>query len=187
MVSTNTKQLEMATKLAEECRKYEMEVRNGSTELKMDYQQQQQGGVGGGNYVQPVAEDPRYSGTQPFQTNGALESNTSTAPTPKTAYSGGGAPPAASLGAKEQSPDQPSPTATTVGSGTSRLAAVFGNSGFGVKPLQPFPTPSRPPGAVVASEYLKRSKPTEQQQSPLGDQEIGAGVAGYGDQRTVEL
>jgi len=37
----------------------------------MDYQQQQQGGVGGGNYVQPTPEDPRYSGTQPFQTNGA--------------------------------------------------------------------------------------------------------------------
>ncbi len=28
MVNTNMKQLEMATKLAEECRKYEMEVRN---------------------------------------------------------------------------------------------------------------------------------------------------------------
>jgi hypothetical protein len=28
------------------------EVWNGSTELKMDYQQQQQGGVRSGNYVQ---------------------------------------------------------------------------------------------------------------------------------------
>jgi hypothetical protein len=64
---------------------------------------------------------------------------------------------------------------------------VFGNSGFGAKPLQPFPTPSRPPGIVVASEYLKRSKPTEQQQLSLGDQEIGAGVASYGDQGTVGL
>jgi hypothetical protein len=140
------------------------EVRNGSTELKMDYQQQQQGGVGGGNYVQPAAEDPRYSSTQPFQTNGALESNTSVAPAPKTAYSGGGAPPAASLGAEEHSPNQSSPVAATVGFGIFRLAAVFGNSGFGAKPLQPFPTPSRPPGAVATSEYLKRSKPTEQQQ-----------------------
>jgi hypothetical protein len=74
-----------------------------------------------------------------------------------------------------------------VGSGTSRLAAVFGNSGFGAKPLQPFSTLSRPPEAVVANEYLKRSKPTEQQQPPLGDQEISVGVAGYGDQRTVGL
>jgi hypothetical protein len=153
----------------------------------MDYQQQQQGGVGGGNYVQPAAEEPRYSGTQPFQANGAPESNTSAAPAPKTAYSGGGAPPAAGLGAEEQSPDQPSPAAATAGSGTSRLAAVFGNSGFGAKPLQPFPTPSRPPGAVAASEYSKRSEPTEQQQPPLGDQEMGAGVAGYGDQGTAGL
>jgi hypothetical protein len=136
-------------------------------ELKMDYQQQQQGGVGGGNYVQSAAEDPRYSNTQPFQTNGAPESNTSVAPAPKTTYSGGGAPPTTSLSAEEQSPDQLSPVTTTVGFGTSRLAAVFGNSGFGAKPLQPFPTPSRPPGAVAASEYLKRSKPTEQQQLPL--------------------
>jgi hypothetical protein len=111
----------------------------------MDYQQQQQSGVGGGNYVQPAAEDPRYSSTQPFQTNGAPESNTSAASAPKTAYSGGGAHPAAGLGAEEQSPDQPSPTAAIAGSGTSRLAAMFGNSGFGAKPLQPFPTPSRPP------------------------------------------
>jgi hypothetical protein len=153
----------------------------------MDYQPQQQGGVGGGNYVQPAAEEPRYSGTQPFQANGAPESNTSAAPAPKTAYSGGGAPPAAGLGAEEQSPDQPSPAAATAGSGTSRLAAVFGNSGFGAKPLQPFPTPSRPPGAVAASEYSKRSEPTEQQQPPLGDQEMGAGVAGYGDQGTAGL
>jgi hypothetical protein len=51
MVSTSTKQLEVATKLAEECKKYKMEIQNGSTELKMDYQQQQQGGVGSGNYV----------------------------------------------------------------------------------------------------------------------------------------
>jgi hypothetical protein len=138
-----------------------MEIWNGSTELKMDYQQQQQGGVGGGNYVQPAAEDPRYSGTQPFQTNGAPESNTSAASAPKTAYLGGGAPPAAGLGAEEQSPDQPSPTAVTAGSGTSCLAAVFGNSGFGAKPLQPFPTPSKPPGVVAANEYLKRSKPTK--------------------------
>ncbi len=143
------------------------EVRNGSTELKMDYQQQQQGGVGGGNYVQPTAEDPRYSGTQPFQTNGAPESNTSVAPAPKIAYSGGGAPPAASLGAEEQSPDQSSPIAATTGFGTSRLAGVFGNSGFGAKSLQSIPTPSRPPGVVAASEYLKRSKPTKQQQPPL--------------------
>jgi hypothetical protein len=65
---------------------------------------------------------------------------------------------------------------------------MFGNSGFGAKPFQPFPTPSRPPGTVATSEYLKRSKPTEQQQqSPLGDQEIGAGVAGYGDQGTAGL
>ncbi|CAM6030491.1 unnamed protein product [Sphagnum balticum] len=127
----------------------------------MDYQQQQQGGVGGGNYVQPVAEDPRYSG--------------------------GGAPPAAGLGAEGQGPDQQSPTAATAGSGTSRLAAVFGNSGFGAKPLQPFPTPSRPPGAVAASEYSKRSERTEEQQPPLGDQEMGAGVAGYGDQGTAGL
>ncbi|CAM6034978.1 unnamed protein product [Sphagnum compactum] len=153
----------------------------------MDYQQQLQGGVGGGNYVQPVAEDPRYSGTQPFQANGAPESNTSAAPAPKTAYSGGGDPPAAGLGAEGQGPDQQSPTAATAGSGTSRLAAVFGNSGFGAKPLQPFPTPSRPPGAVAASEYSKRSERTEQQQPPLGDQEIGAGVAGYGDQGTAGL
>jgi hypothetical protein len=138
-----------------------MEVWNGSTKLKMDYQQQQQGGVGGGNYVQPVAEDPRYSSTQPFQTNGAPESNTNVVPAPKTTYSGRGAPPAAGLGAEEQSPDQPSPTTTTSGSGTSRLATVFGNSGFGAKPLQPFPTPSRPPEAIIASEYLKKSKPTE--------------------------
>ncbi len=89
------------------------------------------------------------------------------APAPKTAYSGGGAPPAASLGAEEQSSNQSSPIAATTGFGTSRLAAVFGNSGFGAKPLQPFPTPSRPPGAITASEYLKRSKPTQQQQSPL--------------------
>ncbi len=75
--------------------------------------------------------------------------------------------PPASLGAKEQSPDQSSPVATTAGFGTSRLAAVFGNSGFGAKPLQPFPTPSRPPGAVAANEYLKRSKPIKQQQPPL--------------------
>jgi hypothetical protein len=101
----------------------------------MDYQQQQQGGVGGGNYVQPAIEDPRYSGTQPFQTNGVPESNTSAAPAPKTAYSGGGAPHAAGLGAEEQSPDQPSPAAATTGSGTSRLGAMFGNSGFGAKPL----------------------------------------------------
>ncbi len=138
------------------------EVRNGSTELKMDYQQHQQGGIGGGNYVQPGAEDPRYSGTQPFQTNGALESNTNAAPTPKTAYSGGGAPLATGLGAEEQSPDQPSLAAATAGFGTSRLAAVFGNSGFGAKPLQPFSTPCRPPKTIIASEYLKRSKPTEQ-------------------------
>ncbi len=71
----------------------------------MDYQQQQQGGVGGGNYVQPVAKDPRYSGTQPFQTNGAPESNISATSAPKTVYSGGGAPAAAGLGAEEQSPD----------------------------------------------------------------------------------
>ncbi|KAH9541259.1 hypothetical protein CY35_14G052800 [Sphagnum magellanicum] len=154
----------------------------------MDYQQQQQGGVGGGNYVQPVAEDPRYSGTQPFQANGAPESNTSAAPAPKTAYSEGGAPTAAGLGAEGQGPDQQSPAAATAGSGTSRLAAVFGNSGFGAKPLQPFPTPSRPPGAVAASEYSKRSERTEQQQQPpLGDQELGAGVAGYGDQGTAGL
>jgi len=51
--------------------------------------------------VQPVAEDPRYSGTQPFQTNGAPESNTCVVLTPKIAYSGGGTPPAASLGAEE--------------------------------------------------------------------------------------
>ncbi len=126
----------------------------------MDYQQQQQGGVGGGNYVQP-AEDPRYSE--------------------------GGAAPAAGLGAEGQGPDQQSPTAATAGSGTSRLAAVFGNSGFGAKPLQPFPTPSRPPGAVAASEYSKRSERTEEQQPPLGDQEMGAGVAGYGDQGTAGL
>jgi hypothetical protein len=130
--------------------------------LKMDYQPQQQGGVGGGNYVQPAAEDLRYPGTQPFQTNGAPESNTSAAPAPKTTYSGGGAPLAAGLGAKEQSPDQPSPAVATAGSGTSRLATVFGNSGFGAKPLQPFPTSSRPLGVVAANEYLKRSKPTEQ-------------------------
>jgi len=123
----------------------------------MDYQQQQQGGVGGGNYVQPAVEDPRYSGTQPFQTNGAPESNTSMAPAPTTA----------SLGAEEQSPDQSSLVAATARFGTSRLAAVFGNSGFGAKPLQPFPTSSRPPEAVAASEYLKRSKPIEQQQPPL--------------------
>jgi hypothetical protein len=110
------------------------EVWNGSTELKMDYQQQQQGGVGGGNYVQSVAEDPRYSGTQPFQTNGAPESNTSATLAPKTAYSGG-APLATGLGAEEQSPDQSSLVAATAGSGTSRLVAVFGNSGFGTKPL----------------------------------------------------
>jgi hypothetical protein len=116
----------------------------------MDYQQHQQGGVGGGNYVQPGVEDPRYSGTQPFQTNGAPESNTNAAPAPKTAYSGGGAPPAAGLDAEEQSPDQPSPTAATAGFGTSRLAVVFGNSGFGAKPLQPFPTSSRPPITIVA-------------------------------------
>jgi hypothetical protein len=136
--------------------------------------------------VQPVVEDPRYLGTQPFQTNGAPKSNTNAAPAPKTAYSGGGSPPAVGLGAEEQSLDQPSPAATA-GSGTSRLAAVFGNSGFGAKPLQPFPTPSKPPGIVVASEYLKRSKPTKQQQLSLGDQEIGVGVAGYGDQGTVGL
>lgn len=154
----------------------------------MDYQQQQQGGVGGGNYVQPAAEDPRYSGSQPFQANGAPESNTSAAPAPKTAYSEGGAPTAAGLGAEGQGPDQQSPAAATAGSGTSRLAAVFGNSGFGAKPLQPFPTPSRPPGAVAASEYSKRSERTEQQQQPpLGDQELGAGVAGYGDQGTAGL
>jgi hypothetical protein len=117
--------------------------------------------------VQPAAEDPRYSGTQPFQTNGAPESNTSVAPAPKIAYSGGGAPPAASLGAEEQSPDQSSPIAATTGFGTSRLAGVFGNSGFGAKSLQSIPTPSRPPEAVAASEYLKRSKPTKQQQPPL--------------------
>jgi hypothetical protein len=111
--------------------------------------------------VQFVAKDPRYSGIQPFQTNGAPESNTSVAPTPKTAYSGGGAPPAVGLGAEEQSPDQPSPAAATTRFGTSCLAAVFGNSGFGAKPLQPFPTPSRPLEAVAANEYLKRSKPTE--------------------------
>ncbi len=35
--------------------------------------------------MQPAAEDPRYSGTQPFQTNGAPETNTSVAPAPKTA------------------------------------------------------------------------------------------------------
>ncbi len=64
---------------------------------------------------------------------------------------------------------------------------MFGNSGFGAKPLHPFLTPSKPPGAVVTSEYLKRSKPTKQQQPPLGDQEIGARVAGYGDQGTVGL
>ncbi len=29
--------------------------------------------------------------------------------------------------------------------------------------------------------------PTEQQQPPLRDQEIGAGVAGYGDQGTARL
>ncbi|CAK9204070.1 unnamed protein product [Sphagnum troendelagicum] len=153
----------------------------------MDYQQQQQGGVGGGNYVQPAAEDPRYSGTQPFQANGAPESNTSAAPAPKTAYSGGGAPPAPGLGAEGQDPDQQSPAAATAGSGTSRLASVFGNSGFGPKPLQPFPTPSRPPGAVAASEYSKRSERTEQQQPPVGDQEMGAGVAGYGEQGTAGL
>ncbi len=141
----------------------------------MDYQQQQQGGDGGGNYVQSA---------QPFQANGAPESNTSAAPAPKTAYSGGGAPPASGLGAEGQGPDQQSPTA---GSGTSRLASVFGNSGFGAKPLQPFPTPSRPPGAVAASEYSKRSERTEEQQPPLGDQEMGAGVAGYGDQGTAGL
>ncbi len=112
--------------------------------------------------MQPVVEDPRYLGTQPFQTNGVPENNTSVALAPKTAYSGGGAPPAIGLGAEEQSPDQSSPAAATAGSGTSRLAAVFGNSGFGAKPLQPFPTPSRPLGAIAVSEYLKRSKPTEQ-------------------------
>jgi hypothetical protein len=153
----------------------------------MDYQQQQQGGVGGGNYVQPAAEDPRYSGTQPFQANGAPESNTSPAPAPKTAYSGGGAPPAPGLGTEGQDPDQQSPAAATAGSGTSRLASVFGNSGFGAKPLQPFPTPSRPPGAVAASEYSKRSERTEQQQPPIGDQAMGAGAAGYGDQGTAGL
>jgi hypothetical protein len=153
----------------------------------MDYQQQQQGGVGGGNYVQPAAEDPRYSGTQPFQANGAPESNTSPAPAPKTAYSGGGAHPAPGLGTEGQDPDQQSPAAATAGSGTSRLASVFGNSGFGAKPLQPFPTPSRPPGAVAASEYSKRSERTEQQQPPIGDQAMGAGAAGYGDQGTAGL
>ncbi len=53
--------------------------------------------------MQPGVEDPRYSGTQPFQTNGAPESNTSATPAPKTAYSGGGAPLVAGLGAEEQS------------------------------------------------------------------------------------
>ncbi len=89
--------------------------------------------------MQPDAEDPRYSGTQPFQTNGAPESNTSAAPAPKTAYSGGGALPTAGLGAEEQSPDQPSLAAATARSSTSHLATMFGNSGFGAKPLQPFP------------------------------------------------
>ncbi|CAK9226268.1 unnamed protein product [Sphagnum troendelagicum] len=101
----------------------------------MDYQQQQQGGVGGGNYVQPAAEDLRYLGTQPFQTNGAPESNINVAPAPKIAYLGRGAPPAADVGAKEQSPDQSSLVAATAGFGTFRLTAVFRNSGFGAKPL----------------------------------------------------
>jgi hypothetical protein len=81
----------------------------------MDYQQQQQGSVGGGNYVQPTTEDPRYSITQPFQTNGAPESNTSAALAPKTAYLRGGAPPTAGLGVEEQNPNQSSPAAATVG------------------------------------------------------------------------
>ncbi len=62
--------------------------------------------------MQLAAKDPRYSGTQPFQTNGAPKSNTSVAPAPKTTSSGGGAPPAASLSVEEHSPDQSSPIAT---------------------------------------------------------------------------
>jgi len=54
---------------------------------------------------------------------------------PKTTYWGGGAPLVASVSAKEKSPNQSSPVVATAGFGTSRLAAMFGNNGFGAKPL----------------------------------------------------